>query len=56
MKWKDILLMTNLFRSGIQDLKIMADPFVGAGILPYYSGTMNSGSYVLNATKDRRTC
>ena len=32
--------------------KIMADPFVGKlAFFRVYSGTMNSGSYVLNATK-----
>ncbi len=35
--------------------KIMADPFVGKlAFFRVYSGTMNSGSYVLNATKDRK--
>ena len=35
--------------------KIMADPFVGKlAIFRVYSGTMNSGSYVLNATKDKK--
>ena len=35
--------------------KIMADPFVGKlAFIRVYSGTMNSGSYVLNATKDRK--
>ena len=34
--------------------KIMADPFVGKlAFIRVYSGTMNSGSYVLNATKDK---
>ena len=34
--------------------KIMADPFVGKlAFFRVYSGTMNSGSYVLNATKER---
>ena len=35
--------------------KIMTDPFVGKlAIFRVYSGTMNSGSYVLNATKDKK--
>ena len=35
--------------------KIMADPFVGKlAFIRVYSGTMNSGSYVLNATKDKK--
>ena len=35
--------------------KIMADPFVGKlAFFRLYSGTMNSGSYVLNATKDKK--
>ena len=35
--------------------KIMADPFVGKlAFFRVYSGTMKSGSYVLNATKDRK--
>ena len=35
--------------------KIMADPFVGQlAFFRVYSGTMNSGSYVLNATKDKK--
>ena len=35
--------------------KIMADPFVGKlAYFRVYSGTMNSGSYVLNATKDKK--
>ena len=35
--------------------KIMADPFVGKlAFFRVYSGTMNSGSYVLNATKDNK--
>ena len=35
--------------------KIMADPFVGKlAFCRVYSGTMNSGSYVLNATKDKK--
>ena len=36
-------------------LKIMADPFVGKlAFFRVYSGTMNSGSYVLNATKGKK--
>ena len=36
--------------------KIMADPFVGKlAFFRVYSGTMNSGSYVLNATKDKKS-
>ena len=36
-------------------LKIMADPFVGKlAFFRVYSGTMNSGSYVLNATKNKK--
>ena len=36
-------------------LKIMTDPFVGKlAFFRVYSGTMNSGSYVLNATKDKK--
>ena len=36
-------------------LKIMTDPFVGKlAYFRVYSGTMNSGSYVLNATKDKK--
>jgi len=35
--------------------KIMADPFVGKlSFIRVYSGTLNSGSYVLNATKDKK--
>ena len=35
--------------------KIMTDPFVGKlAYVRVYSGTMNSGSYVLNATKDKK--
>ena len=35
--------------------KIMADPFVGKlAFFRVYSGTMNSGSYVLNATKNKK--
>ena len=35
--------------------KIMADPFVGKlAFFRVYSGTINSGSYVLNATKDKK--
>ncbi len=35
--------------------KIMTDPFVGKlAFFRVYSGTMNSGSYVLNATKDKK--
>ncbi len=35
--------------------KIMADPFVGKlAFIRVYSGTLNSGSYVLNATKDKK--
>jgi len=35
--------------------KIMADPFVGKlAFFRVYSGTMNSGSYVLNATKAKK--
>ena len=35
--------------------KIMADPFVGKlAFFRVYSGTMNSGSYVLNATKGKK--
>ncbi|MBQ7636157.1 MAG: elongation factor G, partial [Lachnospiraceae bacterium] len=35
--------------------KIMADPFVGKlAFFRVYSGTCNSGSYVLNATKDKK--
>ncbi|BBF44466.1 translation elongation factor G [Lachnospiraceae bacterium KM106-2] len=35
--------------------KIMADPFVGKlAFFRVYSGKMNSGSYVLNATKDKK--
>ena len=34
---------------------IMADPFVGKlAFFRVYSGTMNSGSYVLNATKNKK--
>lgn len=37
--------------------KIMTDPFVGKlAYFRVYSGTMNSGSYVLNATKRKRAC
>ena len=33
----------------------MTDPFVGKlAFFRVYSGTMNSGSYVLNATKDKK--
>ena len=35
--------------------KIMTDPFVGKlAYFRVYSGTMNSGSYVYNATKDKK--
>jgi len=35
--------------------KIMTDPYVGRlAFFRVYSGTLNSGSYVLNSTKDRR--
>ncbi len=35
--------------------KIMTDPFVGKlAYFRVYSGTMNSGSYVLNSTKDKK--
>ena len=35
--------------------KIMTDPFVGKlAFIRVYSGTMNSGSYVLNATKNKK--
>ena len=35
--------------------KIATDPFVGKlAFFRVYSGTMNSGSYVLNATKDKK--
>ena len=35
--------------------KIMTDPFVGKlAIFRVYSGTMNSGSYILNATKGKK--
>jgi len=35
--------------------KIMTDPFVGKlGFFRVYSGTMNSGSYVLNSTKGKK--
>ncbi len=35
--------------------KIMADPFVGKlAFFRVYSGTMNSGSYVLNSTKNKK--
>ena len=35
--------------------KIMADPFVGKlAFFRVYSGTMNTGSYVLNASKDKK--
>ena len=35
--------------------KIMADPFVGKlAFFRVYSGTLNSGSYVLNATKEKK--
>ncbi len=35
--------------------KIMTDPFVGKlAFLRVYSGTMDAGSYVLNATKDKK--
>jgi len=35
--------------------KIMTDPYVGKlAFFRIYSGTLNSGSYVLNSTKDRR--
>ena len=35
--------------------KIMTDPFVGKlAYIRVYSGTMDSGSYVLNATKDKK--
>ncbi|MBS7305373.1 MAG: elongation factor G [Lachnospiraceae bacterium] len=37
------------------EFKIMADPFVGKlAFFRVYSGTMNSGSYVLNATKGKK--
>ena len=35
--------------------KIMTDPFVGKlAFFRVYAGTMNSGSYILNATKDKK--
>ena len=35
--------------------KIMTDPFVGKlAFFRVYSGTLNSGSYVLNATKQKK--
>ncbi|HKM33565.1 MAG TPA: elongation factor G [Lachnospiraceae bacterium] len=35
--------------------KIMTDPFVGKlAFIRVYSGSMNSGSYILNATKDKK--
>ena len=35
--------------------KIMTDPFVGKlAFFRVYSGTLNSGSYILNATKDKK--
>ena len=35
--------------------KIMTDPFVGKlAFIRVYSGTMDSGSYILNATKDKK--
>ena len=35
--------------------KIMTDPFVGKlAFIRVYSGTLNSGSYVLNSTKDKK--
>ncbi|MBQ9865675.1 MAG: elongation factor G [Lachnospiraceae bacterium] len=35
--------------------KIMTDPFVGKlSFIRVYSGTLNSGSYILNATKDKK--
>ncbi len=35
--------------------KIMTDPFVGKlAFFRVYSGTLNSGSYVLNATKGKK--
>ena len=35
--------------------KIMADPFVGKlAFFRVYSGTMNTGSYILNASKDKK--
>ncbi|GBU10739.1 protein chain elongation factor EF-G [Erysipelotrichaceae bacterium] len=35
--------------------KVMTDPFVGRlSFFRVYSGTLNSGSYVLNATKDKK--
>ena len=35
--------------------KIMTDPFVGKlAFFRVYSGTLESGSYVLNATKNKR--
>ena len=35
--------------------EVMTDPFVGKlAYFRVYSGTMNSGSYVLNATKDKK--
>ena len=37
--------------------RIMTDPFVGKlAYFRVYSGTLNSGSYVLNATKDKKRC
>ena len=42
-------------RSAALAFKIMTDPFVGKlAYFRVYSGTMNSGSYVLNATKDKK--
>ena len=53
MKLNDTLLMMS--RSQHLAFKIMTDPFVGKlAFFRVYSGIMNSGSYVLNATKGKK--
>ncbi len=49
----DLLLLDEPFSA--LAFKIMTDPFVGKlAFFRVYSGTMNSGSYVLNATKGKK--
>ncbi|NJJ46202.1 hypothetical protein EWM06_20475, partial [Clostridioides difficile] len=46
---------TLVISSLVLAFKIMTDPFVGKlAFFRVYSGTLESGSYVLNATKNKR--
>ena len=52
MKFIEHLPMMNLAALAF---KIMADPFVGKlAFFRVYSGTLNSGSYVLNSVKNKK--